>query len=162
MTYQCVLCWPTLGRFAYSASVIGLHPCPCMDCSHFSQCSDFHQVSCGSFLLGKNTGMLVCHRASWDIMWAYHVATRVSGNVWVTDGPLILLLQHFLLKYFSQCNWLDVFDCTFGADSAVAGLSKISKSSKMIKNAHICFKIHSYVHIYGQYLPTIDNSNVLY
>lgn len=55
-----------------------------------------HRASCGSFLLGWHAGVVLCLRASWDIMWAYQVATRVSGGVWVTEGLLILELYHFL------------------------------------------------------------------
>lgn len=43
-----------------------------------------HRASCDSFLLGWHAGLVLCHGASWDIMWAYQVAIRVSGGVWVT------------------------------------------------------------------------------
>lgn len=78
------------------------HLCPCMDWVYYFSCKKkkkvcgCHRASCGSFLLGWHAGVVLCLRASWDIMWAYQVATRVSGGVWVTEGLLILELYHFL------------------------------------------------------------------
>lgn len=64
--------------------------------SHGKKVCGCHRASCGSFLLGWHASVVLCHGASWDIMWAYQVATRVSGGAWVTEGLHILKLYHFL------------------------------------------------------------------
>lgn len=45
-----------------------------------------HRASRRGFLSGWRAAVVFGHRASWDLMWAHHVATRVSGSVWVTGG----------------------------------------------------------------------------
>lgn len=87
--------------FAYSAGlhVIIMHTIYALLWTDFffrKKVCGCHTASCGSFLLGWHAGVVLCHRASWDIMWAYQVATRVSCSVWVTGGLLILELYHFL------------------------------------------------------------------
>lgn len=73
--------------------------------SHGKKVCCCHWASCGSFLLGWHAGVVLCHRATWDIMWAYQVATWVSGSMWVTEGLLILERYHFLPLFSHSGGW---------------------------------------------------------
>lgn len=55
-----------------------------------------HWASCGRFPLGWHAAAVFCHRASGDIMWAYQVAARVSGGMWVTQCLVSSEPQRFL------------------------------------------------------------------
>lgn len=55
-----------------------------------------HWASCGRFPLGWHAAVVFCHRASGDIMWAYQVAARVSGGMWVTQCLVSSEPQRFL------------------------------------------------------------------
>lgn len=99
------------GAFAYSAGLRvhhnhnAQHPCPCMAFHLFSlmkkkkgekRICGCHWASCGRFPLGWHAAVVFCHRASGDIMWAYQVAARVSGGMWVTQCLVSSEPQRFL------------------------------------------------------------------
>lgn len=67
---------------------------------------------------GGHAGMLLCHRASWAIVWAYQVATRVSGSVWVTECLLILKQECFFPLFLNGAKdgWGMVGYCTVNGE----------------------------------------------
>lgn len=96
--------WPTSAACLHIRNA--RHPCPCMAFHlYFSwkkgekRICDCHWASRGCFLLGWRAAEVFCHGASEDIMWAYQVAARVTGSMWVTQCLVSSEPEHFLPSF---------------------------------------------------------------